>query len=81
MKSLNFQSLQEVQWKFFLLFKAHHPLSVNTIMTQNTIQMTGKTIASIFSFETQEHIIFALLSERGRGGSFGGRKGHYDFDT
>ena len=50
-------------------------------MTQNTIQMTGKTIASIFSFETQEHIIFALLSERGRGGSFSGRKGHYDFDT
>ena len=50
-------------------------------MMQDTIQMTGKTIASIFSFETQEHIIFALLSERGRGGSFGGRKGHYDFDT
>ena len=50
-------------------------------MTQNTIQMTGKTIASIFSFETQEHIIFALLSERGRGGSSSGWKGHCDFDA
>ena len=50
-------------------------------MTQNTIQMTGKTIASIFSSETQEHIISTLLGERGRGGSSSGRKGHCDFDA
>ena len=50
-------------------------------MTQNTIQMAGKTIASIFSSETQEHIISTLLGERGRGGSSGGRKGHCDFDA
>ena len=50
-------------------------------MTQNTIQMTGKTIASIFSSKTQEHIISTLLGERGRGGSSSGRKGHCDFDA
>ena len=50
-------------------------------MTQNTIQMVGKTIASIFSSETQEHIISTWLGERGRGGSSGGRKGHCDFDA
>ena len=50
-------------------------------MTQNTIQMAGKTIAGIFSSETQEHIISTLLGERGRGGSSGGRKGHCDFDA
>ena len=49
-------------------------------MTQNTIQMTGKTIASIFSFETQEHIIFALLGERGKEGLFVGQKSHWDLD-
>ena len=49
-------------------------------MTQNTVQIAGKTIACIFSSETQEHIIFASLGERGRGGSFGGRKSHCDFD-
>ena len=54
--------------------------SINTIMTQNTVQIAGKTIACIFSSETQEHIIFASLGERGRGGSFGGRKSHCDFD-
>ena len=43
--------------------------------------MAGKTIASIFSSETQEHIISTLLGERGRGGSSGGRKGHCDFDA
>ena len=50
-------------------------------MTQNTIQKAGKTIAGIFSSETQEHIISTLLGERGRGGSSGGRKGHCDFDA
>ena len=50
-------------------------------MMQNTIQMAGKTIAGIFSSETQEHIIFASLGERGRGGSLGDRKGHCDFDA
>ena len=50
-------------------------------MTQNTIQMAGKTIAGIFSSETQEHIIYASLGERGRGSSSGGRKGHCDFDA
>ena len=50
-------------------------------MTQNTIQMACKTIAGIFSSETQEHIISTLLGERGRGGSSGGRKGHCDFDA
>ena len=50
-------------------------------MTQNTIQMAGKTIAGIFSSETQEHIISTLLGERGRGGSSGDRKGHCDFDA
>ena len=43
--------------------------------------MAGKTIAGIFSSETQEHIISALLGERGRGGSSGGRKGHCDLET
>ena len=43
--------------------------------------MAGKTIASIFSSETQEHIISTVLGERGRGGSSGGRKGHCDFDA
>jgi len=42
------------------------------IITQNTTQMADKTIASIFSSETQEHIISASLGEGGRGGSFGG---------
>ena len=43
--------------------------------------MAGKTIAGIFSSETQKHIIYASLGERGRGGSSGGRKGHFDFDA
>ena len=50
-------------------------------MTQNTIQMASKTIAGIFSSETQEHIISTPMGERGRGGSSGGRKGHCDFDA
>ena len=50
-------------------------------MMQNTIQMAGKTIVGIFSSETQEHIIFASLGERGRGGSLGDQKGHCDFDA
>ena len=49
-------------------------------MTQNTVQIAGKTIVGIFSSETQAHIIFASLGERGRGGAFGGWKSHCDFD-
>ena len=43
--------------------------------------MASKTIAGIFSSETQEHIISASLGERGRGGSSSGWKGHCDFDA
>jgi hypothetical protein len=35
-------------------------------MAQNAIQMARKTIAGIFTFETQEHIIFVLAVERRR---------------
>ena len=49
-------------------------------MTQNTVQIVGKTIVGIFSSKNQAHIIFASLGERGRRGSFGGWKSHCDFD-
>jgi hypothetical protein len=49
-------------------------------MTQNAIQITRKTIAGIFTSETQEHIIFVLVIERGRGGSFVGQESHCDLD-
>ena len=49
---------------------------VNSMMTQNAIQITRKTIAGIFPSKTQEHIIFVLVSDGGRGGSFVCQKSH-----
>ena len=49
-------------------------------MAQNAVQMARKTIAGIFTSETQKHIIFVSAVERGIGGSFVGPKSHCDVD-
>ncbi len=49
-------------------------------MTQNAIQMARKTIAGIFTSETQEHIKYASAVERGRGCSFVSQESHCDLD-
>ena len=42
----------------------------NTLQIQKAIQMACKIHVSIFTSETQEHIIFVLVGDGGRGGLF-----------
>ena len=56
-----FNCFKKFGWNFFSLWELIIYEGVNTMITQNAIQIARKAIVSVFTSEIQEHIISASL--------------------